>query len=77
VKKQYVDDAIAEAYRFIKKAEELQKCTASAELKFKDHYEKYGYDKGLNNGWVGPSKTRAAVKRAAIDLKHELTKLNK
>ena len=61
-----LNDIIAETERFLKKANTLRDCTESSIKKKDGHYEKFGYDLGVSKGWQ-KSKTRAAVKRSAID----------
>lgn len=72
-----LNEVIAEAERFLKKARILKDCTESANDDSRDrsHYLKYGYDDGVCT--IAPSRTRAAVKRSAIDLKNVLTICNK
>jgi hypothetical protein len=79
-----LEEAINEAKRFIKKAEDLIKCTETAKaLKEKGkgvwsdekRYKIYGMDEG-NSNW-SPSRTRGALKRSAIDLRQSLVKINK
>lgn len=71
-----LNNVVEEAKRFLLKAEELQKCTGSSMIECPDHYKIYGYDAGLNSG-CAPSRTRASVKRAALDLRQELLKIRK
>jgi len=70
-----LNEVIAEAERFLKKARILKDCTMSANDRKKGHQIKYGYDSGVCT--VHNSRTRAAVKRSAIDLKNVLTICNK
>ena len=74
--KKDLDDVFNEIDRFVKKAQELNACTKSAEstkIYSPDHYDKFKADVGFYD--IGPSKRRAAVKRAALDLRIELLKL--
>lgn len=74
---QDLENAVLEADRFLEKCKDLLRCTHSADnYKSRGHIEEFGYDLGLNPR-SSTSKRRAAVKRAAIDLKNELSKLNK
>jgi hypothetical protein len=71
-----LNNIIAETERFLKKAKTLRECTESSIKKKDGHYQKFGHDAGVYKG-CQQSKTRAAVKRAAIDLKNVLTLCNK
>ena len=70
-----LDNVILEADRFLKRAIDLRRCTEMAREEHPDHYKKYRLDQGLHKTYH--SKTSAAVKRSAIDLKNELSKLNR
>jgi len=70
-----LNNIIAETERFLKKAKTLRECTESSVKKKDGHYQKFGYDAGVES--FRGSKTRAAVKRSAIDLKNVLTLCNK
>lgn len=64
--KESLDNVMIELERFKIKCEELYRATEST--------DKY-CDSGVNQ--IGPSRTRAAVKRAALDLKYALERLRK
>ena len=70
----------AEIDRFSNRLNRLIDCTKSAQAskvkiwENKKHTDKYGYDEGVK-GWR--SKSRASVKRGALDLREELLKVTK
>lgn len=69
-----LDTAIAEAQRFIARAEKLKRCTSENNVKNNYGWSKeFGYDSGISKLKRAPSKTRAAVNRACIDLRNALS----
>tara|TARA_R100000655_G_scaffold15789_5_gene34837 strand:- start:160 stop:393 length:234 start_codon:yes stop_codon:yes gene_type:complete len=74
---QDLEIVILEADRFLEKAKELLRCTHSADnYTSGTHYQEFKYDLGLNSK-SQISKRKAAVKRAALDLRQELLKVTK
>lgn len=73
MKESTLDTAIAEAKRFLEKAEKLKEATEAGRDEEFNFHRLFGHDCGLNTKNSGMSKTRAAVKRACIDLKNALS----
>ena len=64
--------AMAEARRFLEKAEILLECTAvKNECQYGHYTKEFGHDSGLRD--CRTSKTRAAVLRSCIDLRNALS----
>lgn len=79
-----LDAAMAEAQRFLDKANDLLACTEEHEAtsmlfwddpKMKAHHNKYGLDRGLSTGTYASSRRIAAVKRSCLDLRNALSDL--
>jgi hypothetical protein len=66
MKESTLDTAVAEAKRFLERAEKLKEASNGTE-----DFKKFGYDEGFRSH--SQSKTRAAVKRACIDLRNALS----